>query len=84
MKCSSCGTTFMSETQQSKCPTCVEQQQQNTSGGGHAGCGCGQGCAILDERYGIEPGQVTAGLAQLLALSGIDKSFEEGQACKHG
>ena len=46
----------------------------------YAGCGCGQGCAILDERYGIEPGQVTAGLAQLLALSGIDKSFEEGQA----
>lgn len=45
----------------------------------YAGCGCGKGCAILDERYGIEPGQVTAGLAQLLALSGIDKSFEEGQ-----
>jgi rubrerythrin len=42
MKCSTCGTTFMSETQQSKCPTCVEQQQQqNNSGGGHAGCGCG-------------------------------------------
>ena len=41
MKCSSCGTTFMSETQQSKCPTCVEQQQQNNSGDGHAGCGCG-------------------------------------------
>jgi rubrerythrin len=42
MKCSLCGTTFMSETEQSKCPTCVEQQQQqNTSGGGHAGCGCG-------------------------------------------
>lgn len=35
--------------------------------------------AILDERYGIEPGKVTAGRAQLLALSGIDKSFEEGQ-----
>jgi hypothetical protein len=31
------------------------------------------------QRYGIEPGKVTAGLAQLLALSGIDKSFEEGQ-----
>jgi hypothetical protein len=45
----------------------------------YAGCGCGKGCAILDERYGIEPGKVTAGLAQLLALSGIDKSFEEGQ-----
>jgi hypothetical protein len=46
----------------------------------YAGCGCGKGCAVLDERYGIEPGKVTAGLAQLLALSGIDKSFEEGQA----
>jgi len=45
----------------------------------YAGCGCGKGCAIIDERYGIEPGKVTAGLAQLLALSGIDKSFEEGQ-----
>jgi hypothetical protein len=45
----------------------------------YAGCKCGKGCAILDERYGIEPGKVTAGLAQLLALSGIDKSFEEGQ-----
>jgi hypothetical protein len=45
----------------------------------YAGCVCGKGCAILDERYGIEPGKVTSGLAQLLALSGIDKSFEEGQ-----
>lgn len=41
MKCSSCGTMFMSETQQSKCPACAEQQQQNNSGGGHTGCGCG-------------------------------------------
>jgi hypothetical protein len=45
----------------------------------YAGCVCGKGCAVIDERYGIEPGKVTAGLAQLLALSGIDKSFEEGQ-----
>jgi len=45
----------------------------------YAGCDCGKGHAIIDERYGIEPGKVTAGLAQLLALSGIDKSFEEGQ-----
>ena len=45
----------------------------------YAGCGCGKGCASLDEQYGIAPGKVTAGLAQLLALSGIDKSFEEGQ-----
>jgi len=45
----------------------------------YAGCACGKGYAIIDERYGIEPGKVTAGLAHLLALSGIDKSFEEGQ-----
>jgi hypothetical protein len=45
----------------------------------YAGCGCGRGCASIDEQYGIEPGKVTAGLAQLLALSGIDKSFEEGR-----
>lgn len=45
----------------------------------YAGCDCGKGCAIIDERYGIEPGKVTAGLAQLLGLSGIDQSFEEGQ-----
>jgi hypothetical protein len=45
----------------------------------YAGCECGRGYAIIDERYGIEPGKVTAGLAQFLALSGIDKSFEEGQ-----
>jgi len=45
----------------------------------YAGCDCGKGCAVIDQRYGIEPGKVTAGLAHLLALSGIDKSFEEGQ-----
>lgn len=45
----------------------------------YAGCGCGEGCAIIDQRYGIEPGKVTAGLAHLLALSGIDKAFEKGQ-----
>ncbi len=37
----------------------------------YAGCACGKGYAIIDERYGIEPGKVTAGLAHLLALSGI-------------
>jgi len=45
----------------------------------YAGCDCGKGYAVIDQRYGIEPGKVTAGLAHLLALSGIDKSFEEGQ-----
>lgn len=45
----------------------------------YAGCACGKGYAIIDQGYGIEAGKVTAGLAHLLALSGIDKSFEEGQ-----
>jgi len=45
----------------------------------YAGCKCGKGHASIDQRYGIKPGKVTAGLAHLLALSGIDKSFEEGQ-----
>ena len=33
----------------------------------------------MDRRYGIEPGQVTAGLAILIALSGIKESFDEGR-----
>jgi len=45
----------------------------------YAGCECGMGYAMIDRRYGIEPGKVTAGLAHLLALSGIDKAFEKGQ-----
>lgn len=45
----------------------------------YAGCTCGKGCAPVDRRYGIEPGKVTAGLAHLVALSGIDKAFEDGR-----
>jgi len=45
----------------------------------YAGCHCGEGKAPLDEKYGIEPGKVTAGLANLVGLSGIDKAFEEGK-----
>ena len=45
----------------------------------YAGCACGKGQAPVDQRYGIEPGSVTAGLAQLIALSGIHKAFEEGR-----
>ncbi len=40
VKCESCGTMFMSETTQTKCPTCIENQQ-GSSGSGHMGCGCG-------------------------------------------
>jgi hypothetical protein len=45
----------------------------------YAGCGCGQGKAPVDQKYGIEPGKVTAGLANLVGLSGIDKAFEDGK-----
>ncbi len=45
----------------------------------YAGCACGKGQAPVDSRYGIEPGKVTAGLAHLIALSGIQKAFEEGR-----
>jgi hypothetical protein len=38
---------------------------------------CHQGQAPLDRRWGLRPGQVSAGLAHLLALEGIDVSFEE-------
>lgn len=45
----------------------------------YAGCCCGHGKAPVDEQYGIEPGKVTAGLANLVGLSGIDKAFEDGK-----
>jgi len=45
----------------------------------YAGCTCKKGSAPVDRRYGIEPGKVTAGLAHLVALSGINKAFEDGR-----
>lgn len=42
----------------------------------YAGCSCKKGKAPLDEQYGLEPGAVTSGLAALLALAGIEFSFE--------
>jgi hypothetical protein len=45
----------------------------------YAGCTCQNGCVPVDRCYGIEAGQVTAGLAHLIALSGIKESFEEGR-----
>ncbi|RPJ36264.1 MAG: ISKra4 family transposase, partial [Chloroflexi bacterium] len=38
---------------------------------------CGRGQCPLDQRLGIEPGQVTPGLAKLLALAGVEVAFEE-------
>jgi hypothetical protein len=45
----------------------------------YAGCQCRKGKAPLDEQYGLEPGAFTAGLAQLMALAGIEFSFEESE-----
>ena len=45
----------------------------------YAGCHCGEGGSPLDKQYGIEPGKVTAGLADLVGMSGIDKAFDEGR-----
>jgi hypothetical protein len=45
----------------------------------YAGCACGKGYAPVDQRYGIEPGKVTCGLAHLVALSGINQAFDDGR-----
>lgn len=42
----------------------------------YAGCSCGNGRAPVDEQYGVVPGAVTAGLAALLGLGGIEMSFD--------
>ncbi len=43
----------------------------------YAGCHCKQGKAPLDEQFGLKPGAVTAGLAILLALAGIEFSYDK-------
>ncbi len=43
----------------------------------YARCQCKRGKAPLDEQFGLEPGAVTAGLAALLALAGIEFSYEK-------
>jgi len=43
----------------------------------YAGCHCKRGKAPLDEQFGLEPGAVTAGLAALLALAGIEFSYDQ-------
>jgi hypothetical protein len=45
----------------------------------YAGCQCGQGRAPVDDQYGLVPGAVTAGLAALLGLGGIELSFGESR-----
>jgi hypothetical protein len=46
----------------------------------YAGCACGQGKAPVDERYGLEPGAMTSGLAALLGLAGVEFAFDESRA----
>lgn len=45
----------------------------------YAGCACGKGQAPLDQKLGLKPGGVSAGLAELLALGGIELAFEQGR-----
>ena len=42
----------------------------------YADCTCGKGKAPLDGRFGLQAGQVTAGLADLLAMTGTELAFE--------
>jgi hypothetical protein len=42
----------------------------------YAGCQCGRGKAPLDKKLGLEPGQVTAGLAALIGQAGSELAFE--------
>lgn len=46
----------------------------------YAGCACGRGQAPVDERYGLEPGAMTSGLAALLGLAGVEFGFDESRA----
>ena len=39
--------------------------------------GCHEGLAPLDDQLGLEPGQVSAGLAPLLAMAGANTSFDK-------
>lgn len=43
----------------------------------YAGCTCQKGRSPLDNEFGLQPGSVTAGLATLLALAGIENSYDE-------
>jgi hypothetical protein len=42
----------------------------------NANCACGQGKAPLDGQMGLEPGKVTAGLAALIGMAGVEMAFE--------
>ena len=42
----------------------------------YEGCTCGKGKATLDEGFGLQAGQVRAGLTDLLAMGGAELAFE--------
>ncbi len=58
---------------------CRNDLERVWQGGVYADCICENGYVPVDRRYGLEPGKVTAGLAHLIALSGIKESFDEGR-----
>jgi hypothetical protein len=43
----------------------------------YAECQCGKGKAPLDEAFGLQPGEITAGLGKLLALAGSGLAYGE-------
>lgn len=45
----------------------------------YAGCVCGEGNAPVDDLYGLQPGQVSAGLAELLTLAGVELAFDHSR-----
>jgi hypothetical protein len=47
--------------------------------GYYAGCKCGKGQAPLDLALGLTPGGVSAGLAELLALAGVELAFDHSR-----
>ncbi len=47
--------------------------------GYYAGGACGHGRAPLDEQWGLKPGEVSPGLAELLALAGIELAFDQSR-----
>lgn len=47
--------------------------------GYYAGGLCGHGRAPLDEQWGLKPGEVSPGLAEWLALAGIELAFDQSR-----
>jgi hypothetical protein len=45
----------------------------------YAGCSCGEGMAPVDAKYALKAGAISAGLAHLMALTGVAFSFEESE-----